>query len=737
MPSTAPDGLWPMVAQLSLCLQRAKSLVSSGKVHDAIKSLDQALEEAPTWGRGWFVLGQCHYRAADFDRAAVCFFRAVSLTPAKTIVDKEARAADSSQQLALAATENLQLSLLRVLPRHAMAWVQDSRRMHTFVQRSLVACKAVLIAGGVGLFAVEAARRAVVAGCARVTAVCGLHLALEVGQLALADLPAEQREKVTLVATLEEVTSATGPGCFDVLVWDWCNCVDARTIDAFCQAKALLRLDARVVPGRLRVRAILVASDALLRLDAIPPDGVRIDGMCAENGAFGVVLPHFAEQFTRRHRTCQLQAPTCEWVALTEPAELFDLDLRALRQPSDLHDAVPALVRVTASGTACAVVTWLHMSDFGGDMQHRAISSGPPAIVSKCNLTDLSWKHAVQHALFFEETQLLMRGDALTLAARIEHDTVTIYCEQMPIGVAGPRAALLPDYHFSMLNDKARNDAYAAGLAAAIARFQRQHGRSPHVLDIGAGSGLLSMCAVHAGAARVTACERHAALAAAAEADIAANGLGDKIRVVPVDSRHPVLAELGPYDIIVSEVFGSDPLSEGVLATLEHAHRCLLAPHGMCVPAAVTIHAALLCTNVDSLDTLPSAYQSLEPVRVSCKMLDVPGARLVSDPVVQFRMPLDCAESLKLHGEMCATTHVHSMDECVDALLYWFSVNLDGTAKSVSTGPADDTCMHWQQTIYRLSDRLPCQKGESVVIQAVFHYDRLNFTVRVASPVRQ
>jgi predicted RNA methylase len=65
----------------------------------------------------------------------------------------------------------------------------------------------------------------------------------------------------------------------------------------------------------------------------------------------------------------------------------------------------------------------------------------------------------------------------------------------------------VPSYMLPMLNDSDRNLAYEAAIREKIEAFTKTHGRAPHVLDLGAGTGLLTLMALKHGAARVTALE--------------------------------------------------------------------------------------------------------------------------------------------------------------------------------------------------------------------------------------
>jgi protein arginine N-methyltransferase 1 len=128
--------------------------------------------------------------------------------------------------------------------------------------------------------------------------------------------------------------------------------------------------------------------------------------------------------------------------------------------------------------------------------------------------------------------------------------------------------------HASMIRDRVRLAAYEEALRRSV---------RPHsiVLDLGAGTGVMSLLACRFGARRVHAVEPSDVIHVAREI-AAANGLADQIVFHQEYSTKLSLPE--PADVIVADLRGVLPLFQHNLPALADARRRLLAPGGVLIP---------------------------------------------------------------------------------------------------------------------------------------------------------
>jgi len=148
---------------------------------------------------------------------------------------------------------------------------------------------------------------------------------------------------------------------------------------------------------------------------------------------------------------------------------------------------------------------------------------------------------------------------------------------------------MIPAWHFAMLNDQARNDAFERAIAKAAC------GRRL-VLDIGTGSGLLAVMAARAGAERVVACEANTPLARVATRVIARNGYADRVAVIAKRSTELAVGRDLPEsaDLLISEILDAGLLGEGVMRTFRHACAALNTADAAVIPAGATVWGQLV-----------------------------------------------------------------------------------------------------------------------------------------------
>ncbi len=170
---------------------------------------------------------------------------------------------------------------------------------------------------------------------------------------------------------------------------------------------------------------------------------------------------------------------------------------------------------------------------------------------------------------------------------------------------------IAPPWHFPMMADAARNRAYEAAISR-VASGRR-------VLDIGTGAGLLAMMAARAGALDVATCEKEPAVASAAREVIERNGLSNHIRL---HAKHSSQLQVGTdldarADILVTETFASDLLSEAALPAIEHARRHLLTPDAIVIPSRISARGYLIGGPVIEAQFFSARFHWFRPLRHS------------------------------------------------------------------------------------------------------------------------
>ncbi len=140
------------------------------------------------------------------------------------------------------------------------------------------------------------------------------------------------------------------------------------------------------------------------------------------------------------------------------------------------------------------------------------------------------------------------------------------------------------EVHRTMICDRVRTEAFRHAIESVVRP-------GDVVLDVGAGSGILSLFAARAGAACVYAVER-TTVAAVAQGLAAANGVAEIVQVFHGDVMEIELP--GRVDVIVSEWLGGFGIDEGMLGPVIAARDRWLKPGGVMIPRLVTAWAALV-----------------------------------------------------------------------------------------------------------------------------------------------
>ena len=278
------------------------------------------------------------------------------------------------------------------------------------------------------------------------------------------------------------------------------------------------------------------------------------------------------------------------------------------------------------------------------------------------------------------------------------------------------KSNVLPRWHFAMLNDTKRNEAFDQALAQLIRPQDK-------VIDIGTGSGILALYAAKARPQKVLACEVSKELVEIAKSLTQSHPC---IQVVHSLSTHLKSDDGETFDVLVTETFDAGLFGEHILETLDHAWKNLLHTQSKIVPSKAKVYIAL--------GTCPKVYQSHRLCKKQIGNLTFDKLHVSSQQQENY----DCHKKIKPEAILSEVNTLLEVDfqdrtvieECLkstldyhhqlkvrekgqaDCIVMWFDLYLTESIY-IKTGPQNpDSC--WNPAVFVLDAPLQVEVNDQI-----------------------
>ncbi|KAK6179044.1 hypothetical protein SNE40_011491 [Patella caerulea] len=279
----------------------------------------------------------------------------------------------------------------------------------------------------------------------------------------------------------------------------------------------------------------------------------------------------------------------------------------------------------------------------------------------------------------------------------------------------------------NMMQDYIRTSTYQQAMLSNLTDFQDKI-----VLDVGAGSGILSFFAVQSGAKKVYAIEA-SSMAHHCEMLVKHNNLGDRISVITGKVEEVDVPE--KVDIIISEPMGYMLFNERMLESYLHAKKWI-KPGGKMFPTQGDLHIAPFTDEALYNEQYSKAnfwYQEsfhgvdLTTLRTAAlseyfkqPIVDTFDVRICLAKPFKYTVDFQTADETELHVIDIPLTFTTISTGMVHGLAFWFDVGFFGSSNNVwlSTAPTEPLT-HWYQVRCLLQTPVLVKQGQTLTGRCV------------------
>jgi len=271
--------------------------------------------------------------------------------------------------------------------------------------------------------------------------------------------------------------------------------------------------------------------------------------------------------------------------------------------------------------------------------------------------------------------------------------------------------------HEEMLKDEVRTLTYRNSM------HHNQHlFKDKVVLDVGCGTGILSMFAAKAGARKVIGIDM-SSIVEHAQNIVKNNNLDHIVTILKGKVEEVELPEgIEKVDIIVSEWMGYCLFYESMLNTVLYARDKWLAPNGLIFPDRATLYIEAIEDRQykdEKINWWDQVYgfdmSCIRKVAIQEPLVDVVDPKQVitnSCLLKEVDMYTVKIEDLDFSAPFHLTCN---RDDYIQALVTYFNIEFTMCHKRTGFSTAPEArYTHWKQTVFYFDDYMTCKKGEEV-----------------------